>query len=674
MSAVPAQVTKKHAELSRTISEHDVRYYVEDAPSISDSEYDRLYRDLLDLERTYPSLQTPDSPTQRVGGPPLAEFQKVVRKEKMMSLDNTYDEAELRAFHQRVVEGLGLEKIEYSIEPKIDGLGIECTYQRGLLTRGATRGDGLTGEDVTSNLKTIRAIPLRLKTREEMDSPVNIRGEVYIEREELERINEERVREGLPEFKNCRNAAAGSVRLLDPSLTAKRPLRALFYQLVEGASFDEGHSASMERLKKWGIPINRGLKVVKGVEGILEACEYWRERRHKLPFDVDGLVIKVDRYKDQRSLGKTAKFPRWAIAYKYEAERATTKISEIRVQVGRTGVLTPVAVFDSVDLGGTSNVHASLHNFEEIQRKDIRIGDTVHIVKAGEIIPQVVEVLTDARTGKERKFPEPEKCPACGGPVGKLTDDDVALRCLNGFSCPAQLKESIRYFTTRRAFNIDGVGPALVDQLVDAGLVKDVADLFRLKKDQIAALERMADKSARNVIEAIETAKKNATLVRLLTALGIPQVGEVAAEVLADYAQSLDRLLTKPKEALCSELDEIHGIGLKMAEAIAEFFAQSRNRQVIEKLRSLGVDPKKKKEKSSGKLAGRTFCITGTLSKSRDEVKADIVRAGGKWTPSVTKETHYLVAGENVGANKLESARKKNVQVINEKELYGMIS
>ncbi|MFH1263054.1 MAG: NAD-dependent DNA ligase LigA [Pseudomonadota bacterium] len=669
---IPNTASRRHAELTEKLRLHDHRYYVEDAPTISDREYDRLYRELADLENQYPALRTPDSPTQRVGGTPLDEFRKVVRAEKMMSLDNTYHESELRAFHDRVVEGLGTTDVDYTVEPKIDGLGIECTFENGIFTLGTTRGDGLKGEEVTENLKTIRAIPLRL-TGKEIEKTLTIRGEVYIERKELERINEDRVREGLSGFKNCRNAAAGSVRLLDPQLTAKRPLRALFYTLVEGAALDDRHSRSMERLKKWGIPINRGISVENGIDAVLRRVEHWREKRTVLPYDADGLVIKVDRYAQQRSLGKTSKFPRWAIAYKYEAERAVTRLLEIRIQVGRTGVLTPVADLEPVDLAGTTVSHASLHNAEEIDRKDVRIGDEVVIEKAGEIIPQIVEVHSEARTGEEKKFRLPERCPVCGGPVGKSEEGEVATRCLNGFSCPAQLKESIRYFTTRRAMNIDGIGPALVDQLVDSGLVADVGDLFGLETKSLLKLDRMAEKSAQNVVDAVETAKKNATLPRLLTALGIPQVGEVAAATLAEHARSLDHLLETSKEKLKEELEEIHRIGPKMASSIAEFFADPNNRKVILKLRKFGLDPKESKKKTTGGLTGKSFCITGTLSRSRDEVKNDILKAGGKWSPSVAKDTNYLVAGENVGDTKLAAARKKGVLIITEKSLYEMI-
>ncbi len=666
------KIVSKYQELKEIISGHDYRYYVLDSPTISDRDYDKLYKELLELEATYPSIRTLDSPSQRIGGTPLTEFKKVTRTEKMISLDNTYNGEELKAFHERVIGGLGTDNVDYTVEPKIDGLGIECTYQNGVFLQGATRGDGLVGEDVTENLKTIRSIPLHLRSYEKKDSGLHVRGEIYIEREELERINEERVREGLPEFKNARNAAAGSVRLLDPAITAKRPLRALFYTLLEGPIFDKKHSESLGRMKKWGLPVNRDAVLVAGLEAVLQECEKWKRKRHDLPFDIDGLVIKVDLYASQQILGQTSKFPRWAIAFKYEPERAKTRVLDIRVQLGRTGVLTPVADLEPVELAGTTVSHASLHNAQEIARKDVRIGDHVVIEKAGEIIPQIVEVDKSARTGKERKFVMPLQCPTCGGPVGKIEGEEVAQRCLNGLSCPAQLKESIRYFTTRKAMNIERIGPSLVDQLVDQGLVKDVSDLFTLKKEELASLERMADKSAQNVIDAIIEAKRNATLPRLLTALGIPQIGEVAAQVLADHAKSLHYLVESSPEKLREELDQIHGIGPKMAEAVSNFFASLRNRKVIQKLAELGINPKIVKTKS-GPIAGMSFCITGTLSKSRDDVKADIIRAGGKWVPSVTKGTSYLVTGEDVGESKLSAAKKNSVKIISEKELYEMM-
>ncbi len=672
MSPPPNQAVRRHEQLVREITEHDSRYYVRDAPTISDREYDRLMKELLDLERQYPELKTEDSPTSRVGAPPLDDFKKVTRKEKMMSLDNTYNEDDLKAFVDRVFGGLGTKDVDFAVEPKIDGLGIELTYEKGRLTLGATRGDGLVGEVVTENLKTIRSIPLRLSGTPG-ESVVHVRGEVYIEREDLESINEERVREGLPEFKNPRNAAAGSVRLLDSALTARRPLRALFYHLVEGGTLDRRHSESMDRLKKWGLPINKGLSVTHGVDGVIDACTEWREKRHKLPFDVDGLVMKVDRYDQQASLGATSKYPRWAIAFKYEAEQAQTQVLDIRVQVGRTGVLTPVADLEPVFLAGTTVSHASLHNAEEIERKDVRIGDRVLIEKAGEIIPQVVDVLKDERTGRERKFRMPTECPDCSGLVGKGDKEDVAVRCLNGFSCPAQLKEAIRYFATRHAMNIDGLGPALVDQLVDQGLVKDPADLFGLSLEQLASLERMAEKSAQNIRDALDVSRKNATLARLLTAIGIPQVGEVAAAQIADHAKSINYFLDRPKADLVNDLSELHGIGPKMAAAIAEFFANARNRKIIQKLKNAGINPKEKGTPISGKFKGLTFCITGTLSRPRDEVRDEILHAGGKWCPSVTSKIDYLVAGENPGS-KLAEAQKKGVKVLSEKELSKMLA
>ncbi len=666
-------IATQYGELAQKIREHDYRYYVLDSPTISDREYDRLYKELLDLESKHPDLRTNDSPSQRIGGKPLDEFKKVVRKEKMMSLDNTYNEGELREFYERVVDGLGTEKIEFVIEPKIDGLGIECTYEGGLFVLGATRGDGLIGEDVTENLKTIRSIPLRLQ-KGAPSKTIVIRGEVYMERKELERINEERISEGLPEYKNPRNFAAGSVRLLDPTLTAKRSLRALFYHLLSGTEWDERQSDSMARLRAWGLPTHREIQVAKGMDELLSLCESWRKRRHDLAYDIDGLVIKVDRYAQQRSLGSTSKYPRWAIAFKYEAEQATTRINAIRVQVGRTGVLTPVADLEPVQLAGTTVSHASLHNAEEIERKDIRIGDIARIEKAGEIIPQVIEVLKERRSGKEKRFSMPNRCPVCGGPVGKVSEEEVAIRCLNGLSCPAQLKESIRYFATRKAMNIDGLGPAIIDQLVNNRLVKDVADLFDLSLNQLAPLERMAKKSAQNLVDAVAKAKKEVTLPRLLTALGIPQVGEVAAGQLAEHFGSVDSFLGVSAEKLRAALEEIHGVGPKMAEVISDFFGDAKNRKVIEKLQKRGISPRFEKRSRKGPLTGLSFCITGTLSRSRDEIKEEIIRAGGEWNSAVTKNTTYLVAGENTGASKIADAKKKNVTIIDEKKLHELMT
>ena len=668
------QIAKKYEELVSEIRKHDRLYYVEDAPEISDREYDQLYRELIDLEAAHPEFVTPDSPSRRVGGAPLSKFKKIVRRNKMMSLDNTYNEEDLREFYRRVCDGLGTRTVSLLLEPKIDGLGIECTYENGIFALGSTRGDGITGEDVTVNLKTIRSIPLRLHGENVPKGKIHIRGEVYLERKDLKAINLERSKAGEAEFKNPRNAAAGSLRLLDSSITARRPLKAIFYQLMEGSEFDPTQSDSMKRLKGWGVSVHRETHLANSIEEALKLCELWSKRQQELPYDIDGLVLKVDTYKQQRSLGNTSKYPRWAIAYKFETEQAETKLIDIKIQVGRTGVLTPVANLEPIFLAGTTVSNASLHNAEEIARKDVRIGDQVIIEKAGEIIPQVIKVLTERRTGKEKKFPFPQKCPICNGDVGKTKEDDVALRCLNGLSCPAQLKESIRYFTTRKAMNIEGIGPSLVDQLVETGLVKDVGDLFKLTVKQVAGLERMAEKSAQNTVESIKTAAKEATLPRVLTALGIPQVGEVAADQLATHAKSLSYFVKTPRKKLEEELTELHGIGSVMAQAVSQFFANASVRKVVRKLHAAGIDPRVKVEASSGALVGFTFCITGTLSKPRDEIKADILKAGGKWLPSVTKKTNYLVAGENVGANKIESAKKKGVEVINEAQLQMMMN
>ncbi len=672
-------MVKKEKELKRyeflleEIRKHDHKYYVLDSPEISDRDYDRLYQELLEIERQHPELISNDSPSLRVGGKPLEGFEKVVRESKMMSLDNTYNEEDLKEFYRRVSEGLNQTQVRVIVEPKIDGLGIECTYQEGALSLAATRGDGFVGENVTENVRTIRSIPLRLNPDPSVPKTFQIRGEVFLNRSDLGQINQERRREGLSEFKNPRNAAAGSLRLLDSKITSKRPLKAAFYTFVGGENVAPFQSEVMEKIKSWGLPINFGMEVCQGWDELIAVCKRWEKEKLKLPYDVDGVVIKVDDYAQQRQLGQTSKAPRWAIAYKYETEKAETRLKTIRIQVGRTGVLTPVADLEPVQLAGTTVSRASLHNQEEIQRKDVREGDVVIIEKAGEIIPQVVQALKERRSRSHRAFSFPSKCPVCGGKVGKFTEEDVALRCLNGLSCPAQLKESIRYFTTRKAMNIEKIGPALVEQLVDEGLIKDVADLFSLDVKDLSELERMGEKSAQNVVESIELAKKEATLPRLLTALGIPLVGEVASLELASQLGSLEAGLESTAEALVEKLCAVHGIGEKMAKSVVTFFSQERNQNVIRKLIQQGVNPTVERKANKGKLSGFAFCITGTLSRHRDEIKKEILSAGGLWTPSVGKKTDYLVAGENIGANKRKAAEKNGVQIISEARLNEML-
>lgn len=665
------RISDRYNQLIEKIDQWNYEYYVLNQSSVSDREYDALYKELEEIEKNNPELRRKDSPTQRVGNQPQDAFEKTVRKEKMFSLENTYNHDELCAFYERVKSVLENEPLEWIVEPKVDGLSIECTYENGLLVLGSTRGDGYIGENVTENIKTIRSVPLKLRG-DGANRTVTIRGEVYLDRKDLSTINKERVKEELPEFKNPRNAAAGSLRLLDSRETAKRPLKVCFYSIQSKDLEIKKHEEIFEHFKKWGIPTHQKIQKANSLNELIQICEESRILNEKLPFDIDGLVIKINRIDQQKRLGFTSKYPRWAIAYKYEAEQAETKILDIQFQVGRTGVLTPVAHLEPVFLSGTTVSRASLHNMDEIEKKDIRVGDWVIIEKAGEIIPQVISSLVDKRSGKLSKVKVPTECPVCGSAVGKIEEDDAAYRCLNSTSCPAQLKESIRYFCSRKAFNIENVGPALIDQLIESKVIEDVADLFALKSNDLIPLERMAEKSAQNVIDGIDLAKKNVTYARLLIALGIPFVGETASRLLAQKTRNIDFFMEKSKTEIRSSLEEVHGIGDKMIESILDFFSEPRNKKIIQKLQKYGVTPEMEETKA-GPLSGKSFCITGKLSKSRDEIKDEIIRLGGTWSSSVTKQLDYLVTNEVSGSSKYEKAQKLGVMVITEDDLYRLM-
>lgn len=665
-------VKEQYNQLIEKIEKWNHAYYVLDQPTVSDREYDALYKELEEIEKKHPDLKRKDSPTQRVGDKPKEYFEKVVRAEKMFSLENTYNHDELKEFYERVEGTLEGETIEWIVEPKVDGLSIECTYENGFLTIGSTRGDGYIGENVTENVKTIRSIPLKLHGKVQTTQPIQMRGEIYLDRRDLEQINVERRAENLPEFKNPRNAAAGSLRLLDSKITASRPLKVCFYSIHSNEIALKNHEETFAKLKEWGLPTHKKIKKAKSLDELIKISEEWKSLQDELPFDIDGLVIKVNNIQQQRRLGYTSKYPRWAIAYKYETEHAETLIKDIYFQVGRTGVLTPVAELEPIFLSGTTVSRASLHNIDEIEKKDIRIGDYAIVEKAGEIIPQVISVLADKRKGKLSKVKIPTECPVCGSEVGKLQEEDAAIRCLNSMSCPAQLKESIRYFCSRKAFNIENVGPALIDQLVDEKIIENVADLFHLTVKDLIPLERMAQKSAENVIEGIEIAKKQVTYPRLLIALGIPNVGETAAQVIARETKSIDFFMEHSAQETRQKLDNIHGVGEKMTEAVLDFFSNPKNKAVIKKMKAYGINPAMK-EMPKGALTGKSFCITGKLSKSRDEVKEDIIQAGGSWSSTVTKNLDYLVTNEDAGSTKSLKAKKMGVNVITEDALYLLI-
>jgi len=669
---MPKEDVKREIERLRgEIERHNYLYYVENKPEITDEQFDRLMRRLAELEKAHPEFASPDSPTQRVGGEPVEGFATVVHTVAMLSIDNAFTLDELRKWDEKTVrERLGGEKVTYVAEPKIDGLAVAVSYERGRLVRGATRGDGVRGDDVTANIRTVRAVPLVLRVKDP-PSLLEVRGEVYMSEEEFTRLSREREESGEEPFANPRNAAAGSLKLLDPKETARRKLSAWFYGVGETRGVTlETHVETLDYLKRAGLPVNPETRHLSDVAGILDYVEKFQEKRHKLGYGVDGVVIKVNELGLRERLGATSKFPRGLIAYKYHAEQAKTVIEEIDVQVGRTGVLTPVAHLAPVRLAGTTVKRASLHNEDEINRKDIRIGDTVLIEKAGEIIPQVVSAVKEARTGKEKKFHMPGTCPVCGAEVVRI-GEEVCKRCSN-ISCPAQLKGRLKYFASRDAMDIEGIGPAVIDQLVEKGLVRDVADLYRLKFEGLVALERMGEISSRNLLAAIEDSKERG-LARLITALGIPNVGATAAETLAKSYETLDDLSKAPAEAL----QEIEEIGPIIAASIVSFFASPENRKVIEKLRTAGVKmeaPPAPKRPAGADLSGKTFVITGTLEHTSRKEAEDLIKAlGGKATGSVSKQTDYLVAGAEPGS-KLAKARELGVKIIDETEFRKIVA
>ncbi|MDO8588596.1 MAG: NAD-dependent DNA ligase LigA [Armatimonadota bacterium] len=667
--------------LRREINKHNYLYYVLDQPEISDADFDRLMRELTELEERYPELVTPDSPTQRVGAAPRRQFGTHEHREPMLSLSNAFSDEELRAFDARAHRLLQIpeaDPLEYVTEPKIDGLAVSLTYVDGLFTFGATRGDGYRGENITQNLRTIKSIPLNLNhtwehpgAKRAFPAPrfIEIRGEVFLEHEEFRRINEERAEKGAPTFANPRNAAAGSVRQLDPSVTARRNLDIFTYAVgaVEGVEF-AGQYEVLEALRYWRFKTNPEIRLCRGVDQALEFCGEFDTKRLSLPYDVDGVVVKVNSRELQERLGSVARSPRWAIAYKYAPTQAVTVIQNIIVQVGRTGALTPVAVMDPVEVGGVTVSRATLHNEDEIRRKDVRVGDTVVIQRAGEVIPEVVEVLKDKRDGDEIEFRMPDNCPICGADIEKPEGEAVA-RCV-GIACPAQIGERIRHFASRLAMDIEHVGPALVNQLIEAHLVGDPADLYFLTLDQLMTLERMGEKSARNVLASIERGK-DTTLNRLIYALGIRHVGERTAQVLAEHFAGLDRL----RNASVEELSAVPDVGPVVAESIVRFFPRDETKTVLEKLRRAGVTPREvaRPAGEQSPLAGKRFVFTGELRNlTREEAEEKVRLLGGSASSSVSKNTDCVVAGERAGS-KLAKARELGVAVISEDDFLRMI-
>ncbi|MCG3085374.1 NAD-dependent DNA ligase LigA [Anoxybacillus sp. LAT_35] len=651
-------VEKQIAELREQIEKHNYAYYVLDQPSISDAEYDELMRKLMELEEQYPQYKTPDSPSQRVGGAPLEAFQKVTHRVPMLSLSNAFNEGDLRDFDRRVRQEVG--DVRYVCELKIDGLAVSLRYEDGYFVQGATRGDGTTGEDITENLKTIRSLPLRLRKQ----VTIEVRGEAYMPRKSFEKLNEKRKMNGEELFANPRNAAAGSLRQLDPKVAASRQLDIFVYHVVNAEELGIlSHSEALNYLDELGFKTNPARQVCETIDDVLSYIEQWHERRASLPYDIDGIVIKVDAFAQQKQLGATAKSPRWAIAYKFPAEEVVTQLVDIELSVGRTGVVTPTAILQPVRVAGTIVQRASLHNEDYIREKDIRLGDYVIIKKAGDIIPEVVRSLPERRTGKEEPFDMPTHCPACASELVRL-DDEVALRCVNP-QCPAQIREGLIHFVSRQAMNIDGLGEKVIAQLFEHGLVRSVADLYTLTKDELVALERMGEKSATNLLQAIEASKQN-SLERLLFGLGIRHVGAKAAKTLAEHFETMERLQQATKE----ELTAIHEIGEKMADSIVTYFSKEEVKQLLERLRAYGVNMTYKGAKQtvdiSSTFAGKTFVLTGTLqSMSRSEAKEAIEALGGKVTGSVSKKTDVVVVGEDAGS-KLEKAKQLGITIWDE--------
>lgn len=664
------QAAKLIEKLREQIRQHDYLYYVLDAPTIPDSEYDRLFRELQALENSHPELITSDSPTQRVGGAPLKAFDSITHRIPMLSLNNAFEESEVVAFDRRVREGSGLEQIEYAVEPKFDGLAITLTYENGIFTQGATRGDGYTGEDVTSNLRTIRAIPTRLHT-ENPPRLLEVCGEVFILKHDFERLNQLQEARGEKIFANPRNAAAGSLRQLDSSITATRPLTFFAYGLgaVEGISPFHTHSAAMDYLTSLRLPVCKERSTVQGLLGLFDYYAAIGKSRDSLPFDIDGVVYKVNVLSQQAELGFVSRAPRWAIAHKFPAQEALTVVEAIDVQVGRTGAITPVARLKPVFVGGVTVTNATLHNEDEIRRKDVHIGDTVSVRRAGDVIPEVVNVITEKRPANARAFVMPTQCPICGSHVIKL-DDEVVARCSGGLFCPAQRKQAILHFASRRAMDIEGLGEKLVDQLVDNELVHTAADIYQLELATLSKLERMAEKSAQNIIDALNNSKQT-TLARFIYALGIRNVGEATAKDLARYFGSLQAIETANLETL----QRVPDVGPIVAESIFEFFGEAHNREVIAEFVKSGVKWKEGagNNTSGGALAGKTFVLTGTLPNlSREAAKKLIEAAGGKVSGSVSKKTDYVVVGAEAGG-KLDKAQELGITLLDEAGLLALL-
>jgi len=670
MKANKENIKDKIQELIEKISTFDYQYYVLDNPSISDFEYDKIFRSLVDLENENPELIRPDSPSQRVGGKALDAFESVIHRQAMLSLNNAFDEDELIAFDKRIKDDIGIDEVEYAVEPKFDGLAITLTYENGIFVQGATRGDGYTGENVTHNLKTIRSIPTKLNY---IHPPklLEVRGEVLMLKKDFELLNQKQESLGEKQFANPRNAAAGSLRQLDPRITATRPLTFFSYGLgvCEPNLNLKTHTQTIQLLKQFNLPISDLSTSVKGVKGLQSFYDKVSKLRNALAYDIDGVVYKVNSFNYQNELGFVSRAPRWAIAHKFPAEEALTEILDINVQVGRTGAITPVARLKPVFVGGVTVTNATLHNEDEMTRKDVHIGDIVSVRRAGDVIPEIVRVLINKRPKTIKKFRMPTECPECGSALVRI-DDEAIIRCSGGLVCPAQQKQSIIHFASRKAMDIEGLGDKSVEQLVTVGLIHELPDIFKLKLEQLINLDRMAEKSSRNLLDAIEKSKST-SLPRFIYALGIRNVGESTAKDLAGFYGDLDEIMKQTEESL----QIVPDIGPTVAKSISDFFRQTKSREVINSLIELGVHwPKYDiKKSSSGIFATKTFVLTGTLpSMSREEAKSIIEMNGGKVVGSVSKKTDYVVAGSDAGS-KLTTAQELGLKIISQQELLKLI-
>lgn len=658
-------------ELRDLIARYDYEYYVLDAPTVPDSEYDKVYRELQALESAHPELVTPDSPTQRVSGSAVNAFNSIAHRQAMLSLNNAFEDNELEAFDKRICDALGVTQVEYAVEPKFDGLAITLTYEDGLFTQGATRGDGYTGEDVTHNLRTLRAIPMRIHCANP-PKLLEVRGEVLMLKRDFEKLNQAQLSKGEKLFANPRNAAAGSLRQLDAKITATRPLTFFAYGLgaADGIPEFTTHHAAMDYLANLHFPVSHERAVVQGAAGLKGYYQKIGQIRNQLPYDIDGVVYKVNQFNQQSELGFVSRAPRWAIAHKFPAQEALTVVEDITVQVGRTGAITPVARLKPVFVGGVTVTNATLHNEDEVRRKDVNIGDTVSVRRAGDVIPEVVSVVIEKRPANARRFEMPSVCPECGSHILRPVDEAVA-RCTGGLFCPAQRKQAVTHYASRRAMDIEGLGEKLVDQLVEANLVQTLADIYKLDLATLSNLDRMATKSAQNILDALEASKKS-TLARFIYALGMRNVGEATAKDLAKHFGSLSSLMRADTQALLM----VNDVGPVVAESITNFFSEAHNQAVIAELLAAGISWAETdgKQSGTGKLLGKTFVLTGTLPNlSRDDAKEMIETAGGKVSGSVSKKTNYVVVGSDAGS-KLDKAQELGIAMLDESALLELLS